>query len=62
MKLSLTNEFLDRLLYGIQCPLLIDLTGQNLSESLLLVFKRNVFVLSDPSNVGIHSTAIVANR
>lgn len=62
MKLSLTYEFLDRFLYGIQCPLLIDLTGQNLSESLLLVFKRNVFVLSDLSNVGIHSMAIVANR
>lgn len=62
MKLSLTNEFQDRFLYGPHCPLLIDLTGQNLSESLLLVFKRNVFVLSDLSNVGIHSMPIVANR
>jgi len=40
----------------------IALAGHNLSGSLPQIFKRNVFVFSDPSNVGIYSMAIVANR
>lgn len=51
LKVEFCDKFLDGFLDRSQSPFSVDLTGHDLPESLPQVFKRHVFVFSDPCNI-----------